>query len=370
MRNCARNWPRSVPSATPLTHRLRESEKPFCLDLQDPAASGLTEAGRFEGLATMWATPLWFADKRIGAVLLLWSAHPLEPVDATRLEQTGRFTGLAVGNVLLQRDMNRDAAQRATLEGSARIGTLVMDQMPEGIVTVDKDVMVTALNPAAERIFGFRAQDAIGRHIWEVIDQLRLDGSPFDMQAFREQSSEHWQGRVVHRPLIGSLAGRHIVVDLSLTSIRDESGQSAGYFGMVRPVSPSAQLDSDAALLSSLAVALSRARSRQEVAETSLERLCEGTLAEVGAIVTWTDPRRKSVEASRGISELTVEALRVIEISRRLQRSQALARHRSSRSTKSRSSWSTRRSSRSSPGNRSAAATSWTSERETRSLGR
>ena len=29
----------------------------------------------------------------------------------------------------------------------------------------------------------------------------------------------YWHGRVVHRPLVGSLAGRYIVVDLSLTVV-------------------------------------------------------------------------------------------------------------------------------------------------------
>jgi PAS domain S-box-containing protein len=83
---------------------------------------------------------------------------------------------------------------------------------------------------------------------------------------------------------------------------------------MVRPFSSSSELDLDAALLGSLAISLSRARSRSEVADASLERLCEGTMADFGAVVTWSDPRHRTVEASRGLSDPTVEALRVLSI--------------------------------------------------------
>ena len=301
-------------AGNPLARRISESPKPFGLDLQEAAQSGLIDAGQFAGLTTLWATPLWFVDRHIGTVLLLSAAPPSEFVDATRLEQTGRFAGLAVGNALLHQELRQEAAHRATLEGSARTGALVMAQMPEGIVTVDENALVTTLNPAAERIYGIRAEDAIGRPVGEVLDQLQLDGSPFDVRSFGTLTSDHWQGRLIHRPVIGSMAGRSIVVDLSLSSIKDDERRRGGFFGMVRPVSPSAQLDSDAALLSSLAVALSRARSRQEVAETSLERMCEGTLAEIGAIVTWSDPKHRTVEATRGLSEMTIEALRVLEV--------------------------------------------------------
>jgi PAS domain S-box-containing protein len=299
---------------SPLARRIRDTETPFAADLADEWPSEAA-AGNPIGLETMWSAPLWFADRRIGAVLLFWATRPAGGLDSARLEQTGRFAGLAVGNAQFHQEIRRDAAHRAFVEGSARLGGVVMAQMPEGIVTVDSEAFVTAVNRAAEQIYGFSAAEAIGRPISEVIEVLQVDGTPFDMPALRmSQSTDNWQGRLIHRPLIGPRTGRHIVVDLSLTAMRGDDENDLGYIGMVRPVSNSSQLDSDAALLSSLALTLSRARSRQEVAYASLERLCEGTLADIGAVVTWTDPKRKTVEASRGLSEATVEALRFLSV--------------------------------------------------------
>ena len=61
-------------------------------------------------------------------------------------------------------------------------------------------------------------------------------------------------------------------------------------------------LASHTAALGSLAVVAGRARSRREVAEAALERLCELTVADAAVIVTWSGGRAL-IEASRGIGE-------------------------------------------------------------------
>ncbi len=302
------------PEESPLARRIREAAAPFAVNLADAFPGEPIDRTVLGGLQVLWSTPLWFADERIGAVVLLWSAGPSGSLESARLEQTGRFVGLALGNAQLDQEIRRDAAHRAVIEGSARIGAVVMAQMPEGIVTVSRQGRLTAVNPAAERIYGLRAEEVVGMPTVEVVEQMQLDGSRFDLEPMMAQGFDYWHGRVIHRPLVGSQVGRHIVVDLSLTAIRDDAGNSDGFIGMVRPFSNSSELDLDAAMLGSLAVALSRSRSRGEVAETSLERLCEGTLADFGAVVTWDDPAHRTVEASRGLSEATVEALRSLSI--------------------------------------------------------
>ena len=212
--------------------------------------------------------------------------------------------------------MQRDAELRESLAGSARIGGVVVEQMTDSIVTTDASDRVTAVNPAGERLYGLAEEEAVGHRLDEIVEQLRLDGAPLGSEATAEAASMgFWHGRVVHRPLIGSFAGRPIVVDLSLTSLRDDQHKPAGLIAMSHEVVTSAHMGAEAAALGSLAVATGRARSRREVAEAALERLCEATMADVGIIATWGERGTPLViEASRGLSQEVLEVIRRADI--------------------------------------------------------
>ncbi len=299
------------PARSPLTLLVKDAKAPFAMDLGEPHSPAWAKRAKALGMGSLRAIPLWYEDRRIGAMVLLWAGDPSPYLDTAGLEQIGRHVGLAIGGAEMRWTMQRDAALRASLAGSARIGVVVVEQMTDAIVTTDTSDRITAVNPAGERLYGLSEEEAVGRRLDDVIEQLRLDGSPLGTDATAEAGSMgYWHGRVVHRPLIGRLAGRHIVVDLSLTSFRDDWHKPAGLIAMSHEVATSAHLESEAAALSSLAVATGRARSRREVAEAALERLCEATMADIGIIVTWGDKGATVIEASRGLSQELLDVLR------------------------------------------------------------
>ena len=299
------------PARSPLALLVNDAQVPFEMDLGDPHAPAWAERARALGLSGLLATPLWYDDRRIGAMVLLWAGDPPPALDPARLEQTGRYVGLAIGSVATRLKLQRDAELRESLAGSARIGGVVVEQMTDAIVTTDANDRVTAVNPAGERLYGLAEDEAVGHRLDEVIEQLRLDGAPLGTEAKAEAASMgYWHGRVVHRPLIGSFAGRPIVVDLSLTSLRDDQHKPAGHIAMSHEVVTTAHIEAEAAALGSLAVATGRARSRHEVAEVALERLCEVTLADAGIIETWGEQGAPTViEASRGLSPEVLEVI-------------------------------------------------------------
>ena len=304
------------PADSPLAQRIRESDGPFEIDFRDKAtAPDWAARGRAIGLWALRSTPLWFADRRLGAILLLWTTRPTQPFDADRLEQTGRFAGLAVGNADLREAMQRDAATRASLEGTARVGGAVLSQMTEAIITADADGRITAINPAAEQLYGFRSEGAVGSPIEEVIEQFEVDGSPMGREWIDAVSSAgFWHGRAIHIPLIGPHANRTIVVDLSVTQLHDDRRRPAGMISLSREVSASSQLDSDAAVLAAVALATGRSRTRQETANAVLERLCEATMADFGLIALWAEGNIQTIEASRGLSEEILQMVRTVSI--------------------------------------------------------
>ncbi len=299
------------PARSPLAMLVKDSKAPLATDLGDPHSPPWAERARALGLCALRATPLWYDDRRIGAMVLLWAGDPPPALDTARLELTGRYVGLAIGSVATRLKVQRDAELRESLAGSARIGGVVVEQMTDAIVTTDANDRVTAVNPAGERLYGLAEDEAVGHRLDEVVEQLRLDGAPLGTEATAEAASMgYWHGRVVHRPVFGSFAGRPIVVDLSLTSLRDDQHKPAGLIAMSHEVATTAHMEAEAAALGSLAVATGRARSRHEVAEAALERLCEATMADVGIIETWGESGAPPViEASRGLSQELLEVI-------------------------------------------------------------
>jgi PAS domain S-box-containing protein len=303
------------PARSPLALLVKDATAPFELDLSDPKPPAWAVRARALGLGSLRATPLWFDDHRIGAMVLLWAGDPPSSLDMARLGEVGRHVGSAIGTAETHWKMRSDAELRESLTESARIGGVVVEQMTDAIVTTDANGRITAVNPAGERLYGLSEEEAVGRRLDEALEQLGLDGSPLGTEATAQAGSMgYWHGRVVHRPLIGSLAGRHLVVDLSLTSLRDDQHKPAGLILMSHEVATSAHLESEAAALGSLAVATGRARSRREVAEAALERLCEAMMADVGIIVTWGDKGPRTIEASRGLSQESLDVIREANI--------------------------------------------------------
>ncbi len=298
-----------------LTGRTMEVTAPIEVDLSGDAAVAIADQLRALGCQTLRATPIRFGGKPIGSLILLWNTSPAVVFDAELLQTVGDLVGVALGIAGLRIKMGRESDLRARMEGSARIGGVVLAQMTEAILTTDRAGKITTVNTAAERQYGFRGDEVVGLEFGEVVEQLGLDGTPVEARAVPEaRDAGHWHDRAIHRPLIGSKAGQNLVVDLSLTAMTDDRHRPAGVIALSHELTSAAHLESEAAALSSLAVATGRARTRQEVAEVAIERLCEATMADVGLIVSWPGNGRQKVEAGRGLGEEILEAIRTAEV--------------------------------------------------------
>jgi PAS domain S-box-containing protein len=293
-----------------LTSYVLEAGAPVEIDVShDDVGPELAEPLRSLGCRTLRAAPIRFGDHVLGAFMLFWKDAPLSLFESQQFELAGRLVGIAIGNAELRSKMRQQTELRVSLESSARIGGVVMSQMADAIVTTDRDGRITGFNPAAQREYGIAPEEAIGRPEGEVLEQLRLDGKPLGRDVTEKATSVgYWQGRVIHRPLVGTRAGSNLVVDLGLTAIRDDQRRPAGFIALSREVTAATRLESEAAALSSLAVATGRARSRRDAAEAALERLCEATMADAGLLISWAGPGRV-VEASRGLGDPLLEVV-------------------------------------------------------------
>ena len=113
------------------------------------------------GLQAAWSTPIVSAD---GTALGAFAIYYDEPRTPTPLQQSliERFTHIA--SIAVERAQGDAALRRSEARKAA-----VLDSAIDCIVTIDHEGRITEFNPAAERTFGYRRDEAVGKLLADVI---------------------------------------------------------------------------------------------------------------------------------------------------------------------------------------------------------
>lgn len=90
-----------------------------------------------------------------------------------------------LATVILRDITERKAAEDALIESRRRMEGIVESAM-DAMITVDEDQRVVLFNPAAERMFGVQAVDAIGAPIVQFIPQRFREGHAEHIRRFKE----------------------------------------------------------------------------------------------------------------------------------------------------------------------------------------
>jgi PAS domain S-box-containing protein len=115
------------------------------------------------------------------------------------------------------------AGQQARRIMFDRLARIIVDSINEGVFTVDERFVVTYFNKAAERITGFKAQDAIGKFCFEIFrtEVCHTRCAVRDtLQDFQPVSNA--------RVTIITQDGREVPIALSTAALRDEDGHALG----------------------------------------------------------------------------------------------------------------------------------------------
>ena len=162
-------------------HVLRTGEPEVASEIPE---SILDEAARDEehremlrelGLKSYMIMPLVARGRTLGVITLVSSASGRRYVEADLglAEDLARRAALAVDNARLYDEAQREIAERKRTENTLRDSearkAAIMETALDCIITIDHAGMITDFNPAAERTFGYRGADVLGRELAEVI---------------------------------------------------------------------------------------------------------------------------------------------------------------------------------------------------------
>jgi PAS domain S-box-containing protein len=156
--------------------------------------------------------------------------RPIDDSAAPIRDGQGRVTGC----VLVFRDVTeRRRAERQTARhlADARLLASVVESSHDAIITKSLDGVIQTWNAAAERLFGYTAEQAVGRHISLLI--------PADRTAEEDQIIARLKAgqRVEHFDTVRLRSdGQPVLVSLTVSPLRDEAGRVVGASKIVRDV--------------------------------------------------------------------------------------------------------------------------------------
>lgn len=216
---------------------------------------------------------------------------------------TGRIVGLANHTVLIARDgtersiddsaapiqdgggqiagvvlVFRDVTEQRKIEQSTRFLASIVESSDDAIVGKDVNGIVTSWNRAAERIFGYSAEEMVGRPIATISPPERADEMPAILERIRQgERIEHFD------TLRRAKDGRLVPISLTVSPIEDEDGNIIGASKIARDISARKQAEA----------ALREERARLHATLTGIGDAV--IVADAQARVTLTNPVAQSL---------------------------------------------------------------------------
>ncbi len=171
-------------------------------------------------------SPISHAGNPHGCFALSGRAGGYDAIGHRRLAALAALTGRLLD---VRADALRRESELSGAEQNNRRQAQILDQIHESVITMDLAGYITSWNKGAEQLFGYRAEEAVGRNILF----LYADESDDDLQfndAFLERGGREMEVRRRRK------SGEIFWASLSLSLMRDAEGEAVGLIGYLSDI--------------------------------------------------------------------------------------------------------------------------------------
>jgi PAS domain S-box-containing protein len=212
---------------------------------------------------------------------------------------------IAIDNARLLRTVQSDAAQRREAEVAQLRLAAIVESSEDAIVSKDLNGVIASWNKGAERVFGYRADEVIGKPVTVLFPEDHLDEEPKILARIRSgQPIEHYE--TIRRRKDGSL----IDVSLSVSPIKDPAGKIIGASKIARDISARkrnqeslARRMAEQTALYRFTDRLHRAQSLKDIYDAAFDTIGAALQCERAAILLFDAAKVMRFAAWRGLSD-------------------------------------------------------------------
>ncbi len=219
-----------------------------------------------------------------------------EARETTIESQDGRW------GVLILRESG-DAVVRALRATEAQLAAIV-ESSNDAIFSGSIDGTILTWNEGAERLFGYRPEEIVGRHL-SVLAPSERRGEPEGKLRALQRGRRLREFETIRLRKDGVPAE----VSLSVSPIRDTSGTVTGFAEIARDVSERRVAERRAQVLYRLIEALGRARSDERIFEAALDALQRALHTDRASILLFDEDGVMRFRAWRGLGEAYRQAV-------------------------------------------------------------
>jgi PAS domain S-box-containing protein len=271
------------------------------VDFMNPAAEALTGWRRPDAVGRSVDSVLWLVDeitrRRIESPTSMARTHDAKPnvghrallISAEGSETPVEVTAsviddepdVALGAIMIVRDVT-ELRRAGHVQSQLAV---IVDSSDDAIVSKTLEGIVLSWNPGAERLFGYTADEMVGRHITVLFPSDRL-GEEVDFLArlAKGERVQHYETTRVRKD------GTPVDVSVSLSPIRDGSGRVVAVSKIARDISARKRSERDQAeLLRREQAALQESVALNRLKDEFVATLSHELRTPINAICGWAN---------------------------------------------------------------------------------
>jgi PAS domain S-box-containing protein len=150
------------------------------------------------------------------------------------------------GNIV-QLALTRDVTQRPDAERALLLLGAIVDSSDDAIISKNLDGTITSWNKSAERLFGYTAEEIVGKSITTIIPSERLEEEPKIIARLKEgKRVDHFETQRLRKD------GTLIELSLTISPVKDGSGRVIGASKIARDISAIRKAERSSVLLNAI----------------------------------------------------------------------------------------------------------------------
>ena len=192
--------------------------------------------------------PFYVQGKAVGTI---WAVthddRKLDAEDERLMKSLGKFASSAYQTLDTLDALTFQVAEAMKAEQATGWLAAIIDSSDDAIISKDLDGIITSWNKSAERLFGYTAEEAVGKHVMLIIpSDLQEQEATILERLKRGERIEHLETVRLRKD------GANLDVSLTISPVRGPTGQIVGASKMARDITDRKQAERTTALLGAI----------------------------------------------------------------------------------------------------------------------